>query len=160
MIVWEGERIEELRRIVEIEKRSAAKAAEHFGCTRNSIISACHRRGIKLAWRSSSGSLVQRIKETPRPKLSKVRKPPRVIELPPIEVPSLNVTFAELEPFHCRAITEGEGYQALFCGHRVIHESSYCRWHHSIFYTKPEPRRSQSAYRVQSNEARHDPQAA
>lgn len=98
---------------------------------------------VGLSKSSVQAKLVQLgLAKPPGQGFSRVRRKPMFMRETPSPTPPLNIPFIDLEPHHCRSITENDGLgNALFCGHQVIHESSYCRWHHSIFYTKPEPRK-------------------
>jgi hypothetical protein len=50
--VWTDDRLAELRGLVEVKRYSASMAAEALGVTRNMVIGACDRNGIKLIGRN------------------------------------------------------------------------------------------------------------
>lgn len=55
------------------------------------------------------------------------------IPLPPAKpdpVEHLNLTFAEIGPFHCRWITNDDMAAPLYCGHQVKAGTSWCPYHH------------------------------
>jgi hypothetical protein len=56
------------------------------------------------------------------------------------EPPSLELALMDLNPFHCRWITTGEGAGAKFCGQVAIKEYGYCPAHHSIAYVPADSR--------------------
>lgn len=115
---------------------SAAKIAElvGHGVTRNAVIGRCTRLGLARLARTPA------IRKERRPRLvgrdSKTRKPPtKEFASPPVPVVPLNIPFIELERRHCREIVGKDGFMSLSCGHPVVADSSYCRWHHAINYT-------------------------
>ncbi len=117
---------------------SAAEKALFLGTTRNAVISRSHRIGLPKLTRAPSG----RPKKAREYKPSAVCKPPVQIAPPPMPVEPLNIPFIELGPKHCREIVGyGDYGLSLSCGHSVIHEGSFCRWHHSINHMAAPPRK-------------------
>jgi hypothetical protein len=77
-----------------------------------------------------------------------VRKPPRIYVVPDHPEPSLNVSFFDLEPHHCRYITGDEtGIAAKYCGHQKVTEESWCGFHCSVVYQAPAPKSPAQAAR-------------
>lgn len=120
---------------------SAAQIGNHIGVTRNAVVGRVHRLGLPKIKHAIPGGKPR------KPRLhrlgeSKKRAEPRQEVLPPpMPVEPLNILFGDLQPQHCREIVGSAGIgMSLSCGHPVIHESSYCRWHHSINHTVAAPR--------------------
>ncbi len=107
---------------------SAEYMAKFLKTTRNAVIGRSHRLKLPELTRSPTGR-----PKKERPLLSKVRKPPTVCAPPPMAVEPLNIPFIDLGPKHCREIVGyGDFNLSLSCGHPTLHESSWCRWHHSV----------------------------
>lgn len=138
--VWVGAQLDRLRELAgNGEALSASQMAVEFGCSRNAIIGACKRNGIKLPRKSSSG--VKRAfkgrKANPGWQrrytfAASVEKP---MEVKLAAVVPLNVTLDELQPDECR-YPYGEG-PFLFCGNPQQPDSSYCAGHHRLCWIKP-----------------------
>ena len=113
------------------------------GITRNAVIGRINRLGLPKIKHMMTGGNPRKLKPRRIAGEQKVRKAPTVqYEPPPMPVEALNIPFIDLAPHHCREIVGSAGIgMALSCGHPVITESSYCRWHHSINHTTPEQRR-------------------
>lgn len=108
--------------------------------TRCAVIGRSRRLGLPKLTRSPTG----RPKKEREYKPSKTRTAPITIEPQPMPVAPLNIPFVDLAPHHCREIVGSEGYgMSLSCGHPVIHETSWCRWHHSINTMRAAPRKVQ-----------------
>lgn len=117
--------------------KSAAQIGLLLGVTRNAIIGRSRRLGLpKLSTSPSRTSPISRPRRVNGEK--KIRKAPvREFASPPVPVAPLNISFIDLEPHHCREIIGSAGAgMSLSCGHPVITDSSYCRWHHSINYSR------------------------
>ncbi len=115
----------------------------HLNVTRNAVIGRSHRLGLeKLARTPAASKEVRAYKRSAaRKSLVRTALPEWVFEpIAPIE--ALNIPFVDLAPHHCRQIVGSEGIgQSLSCGHPVS-SGSFCRWHGSINYTKPAPRKA------------------
>lgn len=90
--------------------------------TRNAIIGRMARMKLKGRPQCSGNK-----RRTPKPQIVKT------FEAPPVEVESLRIPFMGTEFWHCRFITEGEGLNAVCCGHPTA-DRSYCRWHLRVAY--------------------------
>lgn len=116
---------------------SAAGIAQLIGqdVTRNAVLGRINRLGLPKIKHAVIGGRPRRPQRINGER--KVRTAPvKEFVSPPIPVSPLNVPFLNLEKQHCREIVGSEGYgQSLSCGHPVIHESSFCRWHHSVNFT-------------------------
>ncbi len=119
--------------------QSAEFMAAFLHTTRNAVIGRSHRLNLPALKRSPTG----RPKSPRADRPSKIRKPPTFIyEPPPMPVEPLNIPFMELGPKHCREIVGyGDFGLSLSCGHPVIDGTSFCRWHYSINYMAPAPRK-------------------
>lgn len=144
---WTDERDQFLKD--NIATMSGTEVGKHLGLSRGAISGRCYRLGIVIPRKVST-----KPRAVKRPKVLKERQPPkprgalREFVSPPIPVEPLNIPFIDLAPHHCREIVGSLGYgQSLSCGHPVIEGSSWCRWHASLNFTKPESR-SRPYFRV------------
>jgi hypothetical protein len=109
------------------------------GCTRNAVIGRINRLKLPKIKHAMTGGNPRKVKPRRVNGEHKVRKAPTIQLPPPMPVAPLNIPFIDLERNHCREIVGSGGIgMSLSCGHTVITDSSYCRWHHSINYTTPE----------------------
>jgi hypothetical protein len=125
---------------------SAAITGAKIGKTRMAVLGRAGRLGLEPLTKA-----LPRIHTPRRRRINgeiKIRKvPKREFASPPVPVEPLNIPFVALERHHCREVVGSEGFgMSLSCGHPVIHESSYCRWHHSI-NTEKFTRRPPSTFR-------------
>lgn len=150
--MWTDERVATLRKLVAAQN-SAGTIGRMMGCTRNSIIGKVARLGLsfagstkRLKYGEVSGYVrVARPRRTPKPQLprSGIQHPPRE-PLPPIHVDDVpRVSFAELEPHHCR-FPVGDPQQPGFgfCGGEKVEGLPYCLGHVQRAYVPAQPRRS------------------
>lgn len=132
---WTSERLAKMKSL-HGEGLTIREIADGVGLSKSTVQSKLGELG--LAKRVGGG----------KPGLSRTRKQPTIMDLARPPFATLNIPFIDLEPFHCRAVIENEGFgNALFCGHRVINESSYCRWHHSRFNESVVSRRKRNSQR-------------
>lgn len=123
---------------------SAATMGNALGVTRNAVLGRVNRLGLPKIKHAVTGGNPRRPQVVQSGGKTKIRKPPeREYVSPPVPIEPLNIPFIDLGQNHCREIVGSDGIgMSLSCGHPVIHESSYCRWHHSINHTiaAPHPR--------------------
>lgn len=122
--------------------KSAAQIADMIGhgLTRNAILGRIHHLGLPKIKHAVTGG--PRRPRAARIKYVKARPPQREFPSPPVAVQPLNIPFLDLAPHHCREIVGSQGFgMSLSCGHPRIEGSGFCRWHHSINYTRPDPRK-------------------
>ncbi len=115
-------------RVLAAQAMPAAKIAEEFGITKNSVIGKAHRLGVELKYvrLTVSGKPSTRARSTPFLGVFKVKSHPLPPERP--EPNALNIPFLELEPHHCRYPVKGNEF---YCGHpKEI--GSYCAHHHGV----------------------------
>jgi hypothetical protein len=116
-------------------RATTAEIANKIGTvTRMAVIGRAARRGLPrlqarlLAGRPPKpGARIRKRVERPDAFIPHRRFKP---VLSPVE--PLNIPFFDLAPQHCRYVSSGEGYQAQFCGHDRIGESSYCPFHERL----------------------------
>lgn len=70
-----------------------------------------------------------------------VKKLQTITEIVPVEaIPSRNIPITELNAYHCRYITAGEGADARFCGCVTKPGKSWCAGHYSRVFRKADAR--------------------
>jgi len=143
---WTPAQVELLTRLW-AEGLSASQIAKAFPrdarVTRNSVIGKVHRLGLAGGKTYARTNLV-------RPKKPRTASPGRVYQRPanvakqiqtaapkmrvvePVE--PLNVPFAELQAFQCKAVIDNTPYVQTFCGHMRDEASPYCAAHRARFY--------------------------
>jgi GcrA cell cycle regulator len=137
---WGPVEIARLRELAAGDDRpSAADIAKRFrGHSRNSIIGACHRNGIKLpnAFDPDNPRQKQNRRKHNRkkPKSWEPKPMPDPIQLVFADVVPLNIDLLDLDKGQCR-YPYGDG-PFLFCGHPAQAESKYCPAHHRLTHTK------------------------
>ena len=133
-------RIDELRALAE-RGLSAAQIAEAMGATKNQIIGACHRLGVRLTYKAPPKPKV--VRET-RARTRNVTHAPRVRVAPFVVKPrrrSRPVTLMQLEPQHCRwPIGDPREKSFRFCGDERKDEHPYCGAHFRVAYRHDAPR--------------------
>jgi hypothetical protein len=80
-----------------------------------------HAKRARLAW---SPEIVPLSEVAPMP-----------VELNNLDWWELNTEIWDLQPWHCREVVGQDGATALFCGHAVVPDCSYCERHRSINIT-------------------------
>lgn len=151
---WTDEEDEALRRLW-AEGWSAAQIAKALGTgrTRNSVIGRAHRKRFPL--RADPHRSYQKNRRAPhlnphRRKDDGVRVTGRCYQSPskvkrqiakaapklrqrvePVE--PLNVPFAELQAFQCKAVTDDTRFAQRFCGHVREDGSPYCEAHAALY---------------------------
>ena len=136
-IAWSDERDE----IVKVNRGilSARQIADMLGTTRNAVIGRAKRLGLRSLKNTTAPHRPKRIKGEKKIRTAPVRE----FESPPMPVAPLNIPFIDLERHHCREVVGTGDYNlSLSCGHPRIEDSSYCRFHHSLNHTRPEPRKA------------------
>jgi hypothetical protein len=125
-MIWTPEHDDKLRSLW--PTHSLSMIATAFNVSRSAAAGRVHRLKLqgKPKGRCANGNPAPKQRPAPKPKPA------------PKPVTPLNIGFFDLEPRHCRFIVRGEGHKALFCGHTSPEGLSYCSWHCSIVYTKPE----------------------
>ena len=141
---WTPERVEALKRLW-AEGHSASVVARMLEIkSRNSVISKVHR--LKLPARmQAQGTAMKRhggrkryAPQSDRPKLKPIMNPdPRPVFIE--RTPEQTVSFADLEPHHCRYPYGESDYR--FCGCDKVPGQSYCAHHMRIAYSVPSPKR-------------------
>jgi hypothetical protein len=101
--------------------------------TRNSIIGKADRLGLMAAKpKKQYHCTVPARMGQERVRKARTRPPIlRIFTPPPSPIESKRIEFFDLKDWHCRFITDGEGFKALFCGHEKS-EGSYCAFHHGL----------------------------
>ena len=142
--MWTEEKWEKLRSLAG-GSLSARQIAEIMGCTRNAIVGACHRRGIRLSG-NASVVVAQRIYKrkmdiSKKTKLLegkpiyKAREEPETKPIPPSFKP-LNKYLWEMDRWECRYST-GEATEGIyFCGHSTPIGSPWCSYHRPMLFYK------------------------
>lgn len=134
---WTDERVERAKELW-IQGESAAFIARDLGdVSRNGVIGKMHRLGLPRRNVTSQA--------TPKPKFARERytkprrKPKPIFIIEKLAEPeSLRLTIDDLRFNTCRFIADTPDENATYCGHRTRPLSSFCPYHHSICYTKPE----------------------
>ena len=129
--VWTEERETQLRELRDRGYSSSQIAAELGGVTRNAVIGAAHRMGLRSTKRVAAPKAVRK----PRVRSTQFRKPVMKTEpLPMMDRQSdAPVTLFDLEPHHCRW-PSGDAAPYTFCGGTKLDGSSYCGHHHRVAY--------------------------
>jgi hypothetical protein len=127
---------------------SARKIAEMMGVgSRNAVLGLRQRMGLpkrRDAFTQARGEYRARVKERearkkpPRPRVPVELRRPRAVVIPAVEMPSLNIRFADRKPWECSYIAGEPTAEAVCCGHRVKPGSSYCGFHHSVVWVRVE----------------------
>ena len=114
---------------------------------------------IGLLLNTNANSVIGRAKRLKLPRLRNTnpegrktpsQRPPKVVTIkqrPRGEMPPpLNIPYMDLLWFHCREIVgKDDSGLALSCGHRKLEDGPwFCRWHHAVNYTKPQPARARA----------------
>lgn len=139
--VWTDAMVDQLRRLIVVDGRSAGEAAADLGVSRNTVLGKCRRLGLQLKGQSC------------RPRLGQHRTPPAenvsppgcgVDMPPPAPTPKLRVVHVESRPRTILTIgadmcrwpldhpAEEATVRTLFCGLTAVHGSSYCAAHHQL----------------------------
>ena len=145
---WTEERVEQLKNLAG-GNLSARQIAEVMGISRNAVVGACSRRGIRLSGNASmvaARRIYQRNQDLERKQkrstgevktVYKARKEPVVQDLPPEFIP-LNLHLHEMERWQCRYSTGENSAGFYFCGHTTPIGSSWCSHHRPLlFYRVP-----------------------
>lgn len=148
---WHPEKINALRAyLASHEMPSASDIGKEFGCSRNAIIAACLRNGIKLPRSSGGGGKKQSPRNyVPRAKRKRPFTPrftlePDNRELRCVPVEPLHLSLLELERDSCRYPYGGDDDEpTTFCGHPKHGDGSYCLAHWQLT-SKMRPKLSQS----------------
>lgn len=127
---------------------TSSQIAFDINRTRNAILGRAFRLGL------SRGSEYHRMQSTkanrakfehrssPRPLRAKVEPKPtpthKARPEPSLAPESLNLTCEELQPNSCRYIAGDPKDGGTYCGHRKKVGSSFCAYHHSIVWVRPE----------------------
>ena len=153
-VPWTEENLAKLRYGVEQEHLSARALAVVFNVSRNAIIGAAHRGGIRFSSRRNDKNVVQATKEqkeklgelapravktAPTPKATVIKTIAKPIITPP---PDAGVPIWGLEQFHCRAITQGETgdiENLRYCGGAKTFGKSYCAHHLTMYNQRRRP---------------------
>ena len=151
--VWTDDKLAKLQELAASpEKPHVATLALAFGVSRNSIIGAAHRNGIVLPRLSNNPSpVVVNVNKKRRAarakleyKISASAFKPDAYELKCAAVDPLHITFADLEPCHCR-FPYGDDAPFTYCGHPVKTDKPYCEAHSRLCFEPlrpaPEPKR-------------------
>ena len=135
--MWTEERVEKLKALRSEGCSAGIIANELGGVSRSAVIGKLHRLGLfgshKVGKRHKGGP-------KPKPRVEGLVRPPRVIHAapPPKEDEPKRplVSFADLEPHHCRAIYgyPSGGGDWGYCGCEKVPGSSYCAEHMQRFY--------------------------
>lgn len=174
---WTDERVARLKQLAK-DGLSASVIANQLGgfghCTdggRSSVIGKLHR--LKLPWChgrspiSINRTQMARRLTMARKKAAAVREGqrkqsarprPPTIKSAPLPMPAADdiarVSFAELEPHHCRFIP-GDPKQGgkLYCGLKKLEGSSYCEGHHARCHEAKPPLREPRIYTTHHDSA-------
>lgn len=147
-MIW-SERLDDLRALAaHPDKLSSAEIGRRMGCTRNAIISACHRNGIAMPIKASVKKHRAKVRHPNnfagrnlRRKLESKTIEPEEFEIQVADVVPLNIPLDELPNNGCH-YPYGDG-PFLFCGHPVRDGSSYCPAHHRLCYHRADPDKRQ-----------------
>ena len=137
---WTAEKMEQLRAFA-AAGMSGGQMGDALGCSRNAIIGKAHRSGIALKNRRNDRTAEERLSNK-RVRIRKLRVASPSIPFPEKIVP-LNLSFPELNEFHCRW-PYGEG-PYTFCGHWPLVNSAYCPFHQAKSKMTYEEKRSEIA---------------
>lgn len=171
-MAWTDGRVETLKRLLGTRGMSAAQMARHINAehpdeehvvTRNAVIGKVHRMGLCLdasqGRRNSTAAAKSNNQERKRNQVAKTRGNPALRALyqqeceplpPPADGDIARVSFADLEPHHCRFIPgdPAKNFSAtapLYCGCDAVPGLSYCAHHAQRVFQPPEPSRKASA---------------
>ena len=137
--VWTEEKWEQLKSLAG-GSLSARQIAEVMGISRNAVVGACSRRGIRLSGNASVQTArriyqrkqdldrkIKRATEEIKP-IYKARKEPVVEPLPPTFTP-LDLHLWEMDRWQCRYSTGEDNTGFYFCGHQTPIGSPWCSHH-------------------------------
>lgn len=150
---WTAERTEKLKTLWAQGHSATVVAARLGGITRNAVIGKVHRMGLVLRGQSSGSRMARgpvSIRKPKRIKAAPVRSR-RISEIMRAEIaeaapllagdtpPPSAVTFADLEPQHCRWPYGDRPFK--YCGCQKIEGLSYCAGHAARAFSVPSPQR-------------------
>lgn len=159
---WTEELEDEVERLW-AEGLSASQIADRVqaGFSRNAVIGKVHRMDLPArAKRCTDPNEKERRKKTMHEKQVAAHRKSRGTKMPftqrgpkavqperppaPEKPVSLDITFVELEPFHCHWIENEDTRDPLYCGHAVVVEegerTSWCPYHkHVLHYGSGKP---------------------
>lgn len=143
MGLWSEETKEALKALAG-QGYSASQAASHFdGMTRNAAVGLAHR--MQFQFHGSSKNRVYTKSDRPRTSIPAKIAPKQTWKCAEAVAPSTPVTFAELEPHHCRfPIGDPIKPDFAFCGGNKHDGYSYCGFHCRIAFETPEERRDRT----------------
>lgn len=137
--MWTEERVEKLKALRSAGYSAGIIANELGGVSRSAVLGKLHRLGLfgshKAGKRHKGGP-------KPNPRVEALAMPVRKMSAAPLPLPQEDapkgplVSFADLEPHHCRAIYghPKDGGEWGYCGCERVPGSSYCAEHMQRFY--------------------------
>lgn len=142
-MLWAG-RVEELKGYV-AQGLSRSQIAQIYDVTRNSIVGACWRHGVKTPFNAArAGALTVKFKERKlteageRRIKTRARKKMRqlLFEAPADEPEPLRISLLDLTETQCRWVCEGTDDHCLptYCGHQCVAGSRWCGHHYGRVY--------------------------
>jgi GcrA cell cycle regulator len=148
-MTWTGERIAELRRLIE-EKLTARQIAERMGLTKNAVCGRAHRLGVPIVGLPKGPRTQAGVARARKPRPQKLPAPPleeifpELQDLAPVAPPPLDpailyghVHLMELSDHQCHHI-EGDASSG-YCGRKALDLARpYCERHVRLMY---QPRR-------------------
>lgn len=138
LTVWNPDRIEEMKRLVD-SGMTTQEVANEMRLSRSSIVGAMSKHGV----RSRSHEILRRRAPKPNPKLP--QKPVEAVKPKPVPTIAHTTTMGLQRPLEslklmdCRWIVKGSGEGSLYCAETKREGSSYCAHHHAMAYKPTVP---------------------
>jgi hypothetical protein len=141
MTLWNEERIELLKNLLLVEKKSTGKIAAILGIGRGAVSGKCRRLGIRIS--EATGNIVRgrhvvkvvkRLRSMPTGQRFKVVEEIVKPNYEKISPKSFNVTLMDLSVDKCHWPMWGDGApfeQQFYCGETCV-KGLYCQEHHNI----------------------------
>lgn len=160
---WTADRVEILRNLWLVNKMSCGQIAMEMGggLSRNAVSGKVHRLGLpksedrytkaERALREKARVEAARLRFNPLDRLFKPVE--RFTE--PLNIECLNVSFDDLERYHCRYVTSEVDTPVTYCGLAKTFAtngspSSYCVHHHSVCWSPAPPMKRKPAKQLEA----------
>ena len=127
-------------------KLSSDLIGEHLNVSRNAVVGRAKRLGLVRLRNTNPEQCRKRRRGVGLggPKIRIVKAVDYLSRAVPVE--PLNIRYSDLQWFHCREIVgKDDSGLPLSCGHRKLEDGPwFCRWHHAVNFTKPQPARARA----------------